>query len=576
MLDKLDIARALRETGTLLQIKGENPFRARAYETGADALEQLTDDLGALVRSKKLTGIKGIGPALAAQIAELYQTGRSGQLEELRAELPSGVLELAKVPGMSLKRMKALHEALGIGSVEELKRACLAGKVRAVKGFGAKTEASLLEGIARYEARDERVLLVDALEAAEPLLAHVRGCDATERADLAGSIRRWEETVAAIDLVAAADDPAQVIDCFVRSPQVAEVEERGDARCRVRLSGGLRGELLCVPPRDYAAALHHRTGAPDYLSALGSLARELGLTLDERGLSRGKKRLSVKTEEDLYEHIGVPYIAPELRESAEDIIAAVERAARAGREGELVEEGDIQGMVHCHTVYSDGKNTVEEMALEAEAMGMKYLTITDHSPAAHYANGVGLDRLKKQWDEIARVQERVSVKLLRGTESDILESGKLDYPDAILEQLDVIIASIHSRMKMNADQMTRRLVSAMRLPVFKIWGHALGRLIQRREPFACRVEEVLDAVAESRAAVEVNGDPYRLDMEPRWIKEARKRGIRFVISTDAHSTTALHNLRFGVGTARRGGLRRDEVLNALGPAAFRKAVRPAA
>ncbi|WP_437927161.1 PHP domain-containing protein [Sorangium sp. So ce291] len=576
MLDKLDIARSLREMGMLLQIKGENPYRARAYETGADALEELTDDLGELIKARRLTELKGIGAALAAQIAELYQTGRSEQLEKLRAELPRGVLELSQVPGMTLKRIKALHEALGIGSVEELKQACLTGKVRGVKGFGAKVESSLLEGIHRHETRDERILLVDALELAEPLLAQVRACEATEQADLAGSIRRWEETVADIDIVAAADDAEQVIDRFARSPRVANVEERGESRCTVRFSGGLRGELLCVPPRYYAAALHHRTGAPAYLSALGALARELGLTLDEKGLLRGNKRLPVKTEEDLYRHLGLPFIAPELREGVDDLVDAAALSDAHGRDEGLIEEGDIQGMVHCHTVYSDGKNTVEEMALEAESMGMKYLTITDHSPAAHYAGGVGLDRLKQQWDEIARVQERVSVKLLRGTESDILESGKLDYPDAILEQFDVIIASIHSRMKMDADQMTRRLVSAMKQPVFKIWGHALGRLIQRREPFACRVEEVLDAVAESRAAVEVNGDPYRLDMQPRWIKEARKRGIRFVISTDAHSTNALHNLRFGVGTARRGGLRRGEVLNALGPAAFKKAVRPAA
>ncbi|WP_437779755.1 PHP domain-containing protein [Sorangium sp. So ce1097] len=573
MLDKLDIARALREMGLLLQLKGENPYRARAYDAGAEALEGLADDLGALVSAKKLTSIRGIGAALAAQIAELHQTGRSEQLEKLRAELPRGVLELSQVPGMTLKRIKALHDALGVGSVAELKQACLTGKVRGVKGFGPKIESSLLEGIHRHETHDDRVLLVDALELAEPLLDHVRGCEATAQAELAGGIRRWEETVARVDLVAAADDAARVIDLFARFPRVAEVEERGASRCAVRFSGGLRGELLCVPPRDYAAALHRRTGAPAYVDALGALARELGFTLDERGLLRGDERLAVETEADLYRHLGLPFIAPELREGAEDIVAA---ATRDSGDDALIEQGDIQGIVHCHTVYSDGKNTIEEMALAAEAMGMKYLTITDHSPAAHYAGGVGLDRLKQQWDEIARVQERVKVKLLRGTESDILESGSLDYPDAILEQLDVIIASIHARMKMDADQMTRRLVSAMKQPVFKIWGHALGRLIQRREPFACRVEEVLDAVAESRAAVEVNGDPYRLDMEPRWIKEARKRGIRFVISTDAHSTSALHNLRFGVGTARRGGLRRGEVLNALGPAAFKKAVRPAA
>lgn len=575
MHDKLDIARALREMALLLQLKGENPYKARAYEAGAQALEELTEDLGALVAERKLTSVRGIGAALAAQITELYQTGRSEQLEALRAELPRGVLELSQVPGMTLKRIKALHEALGIGSVEELKQACLAGKVQGVKGFGAKIEATLLEGIQRHEARDERILLVDALEVAEPLLAHVRGCEATEQAALAGAIRRWNETVDRIDLVAAAEDPAAVMDCVARFPRVATVEARGASRCAVTFSGGLSGEVLCVPPGDYAAALLHTTGAPAHIEALRALAREQGLTLDERGLFRGGERLPARTEEELYRHLGLPFIAPELREGDGEIEAA--RALRAGeRDDRLIEEADIQGMVHCHTVFSDGKNTIEEMALEAEAMGMKYLTITDHSPAAHYANGVSIDRLKQQWDEIARVQERVKVKLLRGTESDILESGALDYPDAILEQFDVIIASIHSRMKMDADQMTRRLVNAMRLSVFKIWGHALGRLIQRREPFACRVEEVLDAVAESRAAIEVNGDPHRLDMEPRWIKEARKRGIRFVISTDAHSTGGLHNLRFGVGTARRGGLRRGEVLNTLGPAAFQQAVRPTA
>ncbi|MGK4008866.1 DNA polymerase/3'-5' exonuclease PolX [Sorangium sp. So ce1036] len=573
MHDKLDIARALREIALLLQLKGENPFKARAYDTGAQALEELTDDLGALVAEKKLTSVRGIGAALAGQIAELFQTGRSEQLEALRAELPRGVLELSQVPGMTLKRIKALHEALGIGSVEELKQACLTGKVRGVKGFGAKIEATLLEGIYRHETRDERVLLADALEVAEPLLAHVRGCEATAQADLAGAIRRWEETVDRIDLVAAAEDPAAVMDCLARFPRVAAVDERGASRCAVRFSGGLSGELLCVPPGDYAAALLHRTGAPAHVEALRALARGQGLSLDERGLLRGGERLPARTEEELYRHLGLPFIAPELREGEGEIEAAA--APRAGeRDDGLIEEADIQGMVHCHTVFSDGKNTIEEMAQAAEAMGMKYLTITDHSPAAHYANGVGVDRLKQQWDEIARVQERVKVKLLRGTESDILESGALDYPDAILERFDVIIASIHSRMKMDADQMTRRLVNAMRLPVFKIWGHALGRLIQRREPFACRVEEVLDAVAGSRAAIEVNGDPHRLDMEPRWIKEARKRGIRFVISTDAHSTGGLHNLRFGVGTARRGGLCRGEVLNALGPDAFAQAVRP--
>jgi DNA polymerase (family 10) len=231
-------------------------------------------------------------------------------------------------------------------------------------------------------------------------------------------------------------------------------------------------------------------------------------------------------------------------------------------------------MVHCHTMYSDGKHSVEQMVAAAEAMGMKYITITDHSPTAFYAGGVKIDRLHEQWEEIDRVQEQTKVRILKGTESDILQNGMLDYPDWILEQFDVIVASIHSRYKMNSDQMTQRIVTAMRQPVFKIWGHALGRLIQRRPPFECRVEEILDVIAESRAAIEINGDPYRLDMEPRWIREARKRKIKFVISVDAHSMNALHNVQYGVGIARRGWVTKKEVLNALGVKAFQKAVRP--
>src|SRR4030095_3579211 len=260
-----------------------------------------------------------------------------------------------------------------------------------------------------------------------------------------------------------------------------------------------------------------------------------------------------------------------LREDEGEIEAALKKTLP----DELITLADIQGMIHCHTTYSDGKHSVAEMARSAEAMGMKYLTITDHSPTAFYAGGLKLDRLKRQWDEIDETQEQVKIKLLKGTESDILADGRLDYPDKILEKFDVVIASIHSRYKMDSEKMTKCLVTAMRQPIFKIWGHALGRLIQRRPPFACDVERVLDVIAESRAAVEVNGDPYRLDMEPHWIREARKRKIKFVISVDAHSAGAMNNLKYGVGMARRGWLQKNEVLNTLGVKAFATAVRPA-
>jgi DNA polymerase (family 10) len=278
----------------------------------------------------------------------------------------------------------------------------------------------------------------------------------------------------------------------------------------------------------------------------------------------------VKSETDIYKRLGMQYVPPELREDTGEIEAALKRRVAE----DLITTGDIQGMVHCHTMYSDGKHSVEQMVSAAEAMGMKYITITDHSPTAFYAGGVKIDRLQQQWEEIDRVQEQTKIRILKGTESDILADGSLDYPDWVLEQFDVIVASIHSRYKMDRDQMTRRIVAAMKQPVFKIWGHALGRRILQRPPFDCRVEEILDVIAESRAAVEINGDPYRLDMEPRWLREARKRKIKFVISVDAHSMGALNNVKFGVGIARRGWVRRGEVLNALGVKAFQKAVRP--
>jgi DNA polymerase (family 10) len=297
------------------------------------------------------------------------------------------------------------------------------------------------------------------------------------------------------------------------------------------------------------------------VARLDAIARDRGVSLDDPPAAG---------EAEVYGRLGLTFVPPELREDAGEIALA----GAGDTFADLVALGDIRGMVHCHTEHSDGRNTVLEMAQEADAMGMDYITITDHSPSAHYARGVALDRLQRQWDEIAAAQEQVRVKILRGTESDILADGALDYPDRILEQLDVIIASIHGRLKMDEDAMTARIVRAMKQPVFKIWGHALGRLVLRRPPIACRVEEILDAVAASPAAIEVNGDPYRLDLAPEWIRSARARRIPFVISVDAHSTRGMHNLVYGVQTARRGGLRRGEVLNALPAPAFAQRVKP--
>jgi DNA polymerase (family 10) len=511
-------------------------------------------------------------------------------LDELRAKHPPGVLELLQVPELGPKKVAALREALGVSSVADLEAACLSGRVRELRGFGARTEQKILEGIGRLRARESsrRTLLADAVEVGERILSHLDASNACLRRDLAGSARRGKETVGDLDVVAASTEPAALAEHLTRFPLVAEVLARGETKTTVRLGSGLGVDLRIVPPEDYPTLLHHLTGSKAHHVKLRGIARDRGYTLSEWGLFHlppgrppagasdgpppGSTKVRVESEEALYAALGMRHVPPELREDEGEIEAALE----GGLPRDLVAIDDVRGMVHCHTTWSDGRASVEEMARAAEALGMEYLTVTDHSASAGYAGGLDVDRLRRQWDEIDRVQEKVRIRLLKGSEADILESGALDWPDAVLERLEVVVASIHSRMKMGEDEMTRRLVRAMGLPVFKIWGHALGRLLGERDPYACRVEEVLDALAGSRGAVEVNGDPKRLEADPRILRLAGARGIPVVLSVDAHSVKDLGSLRWAVATARRGWVRRGDVLNARTAEAFREAVRPVA
>jgi DNA polymerase (family 10) len=570
LLDKFEIAQSLREIGALLELKGENSFKVKAYQNGAEAIENLAEELGQLVDKRQLTEIRGIGDALAAKIAELYLTGRCAVLENLRAELPPGVIELSQIPGLSTKKIQALHSALNITSIDELRHACMSGLVSSVPGFGKKTEQKILEGIESYENRVERILLLDAQEIAERIKSTMRRAGLVEL-ETAGSLRRWQETIGDINLVASTKTAGEkALDTFENHPAVTRIEQRNEDSVRVRLASGTKANLVVSSPANFPFAMLAQTGSTAHWQRLRDIAASKGFELSEKGLLRGGNSVPVKSEAEIYSHLDLPYIPPELRED----VGEIEEAQNGARFDDLIEIDQLQGMIHCHTTYSDGRNSIEEMAVAAEKMGMSYITITDHSPAAHYAGGVEIDRLKRQWEEIARVQEKVKIKLLRGTESDILEDGALDYPDSVLDHLDIVIASIHSRMKMDEEQMTKRLISCMKRPHFKVWGHALGRLVLRRDPIKCNVEEVLDAAAESRVAIEINGDPYRLDMEPRWLRAARQRGLKFVISVDAHSIGNLYNLPYGVHMARRGFVRTAEVLNARAVTEFIRHVRP--
>jgi DNA polymerase (family X) len=560
-LDRFGIAAALQEIAQLMELKGgQFRFKAKAYNAGARAIQGVAD-LDRLVREDRLTTLPRIGDALASQIKQLYLTGESSVLTGLRKEFPKGVVELSAVPGLSVEKIRQLQDELGITSIAELKAAAEAGQLKTLKGFGPKTEQKLLAQVSTPVQKPKRRLhLHHAWNTADQIIDYLKAIDGVVDVSVAGSLRRWEETVGVIDIVAGSDDPAALIAKFLEFPLILSSHIEDENTCVAQFADGAQVWLTAVPPKEFGITLFVKTGSQAHIEKIMAHAQRKKISF---------ARLP-RTEEQIYKRLGMSYIPPELREDAGEIEAALAKEIPE----DLLTEADIKGQVHCHTTYSDGIHTLEAMVRGAEEMGMKYITITDHSPTAIYANGLKLDRLKRQWDEIDEVQEKVSIKILRGTESDIIASGKLDYPDDVLEKLDVIVASIHARYKMDATKMTERITTAMRQPVFKIWGHALGRLLQRRPPFECDVEHILDVIAESKAAIEINGDPYRLDLEPRWVREARKRKIKFVISTDAHSVKAMNNIKYGVAMARRGWVTRKEVLNTLNTTAFAKAVRP--
>ena len=559
-LDRFGVAAALQEIGQLMDLKGgQFRFKAKAYNAGARAIQGVAD-LDRLVKEDRLTTLPRIGDALASQIKQLYLTGESSVLNGLRQEFPKGVIELSSVPGLSVEKIKQLDEA-GISSLAQLKDAAENGRLEQLKGFGPKTAQRLLTQLATPVHKPKRRLhRHQAWNTADQCVEYLKAIDDVVDVHVAGSLRRWEETISVIDIVASAKDPAAVIEKFQEFPLVLSSQLDGENACVAQFADGAQVWLTVVPPQEFGITLFVKTGSQAHIEKIKDYAEKKKVNF---------ARLP-RTEEQLYKRLGMDYIPPELREDAGEIEAALANMLPE----DLVTEADIKGVVHCHTTYSDGIHTLEAMVRGAEEMGMKYITITDHSPTAIYANGLKIDRLKRQWDEIDEVQEKVSIKILRGTESDIIASGKLDYPDDVLEKFDVIVASIHARYKMDAEKMTERITTAMREPVFKIWGHALGRLLQRRPPVECDVERILDVIAESKAAIEINGDPYRLDLEPRWLREARKRKIKFVVSTDAHSVKAMNNIKYGVAMARRGWITRKEVLNTLNTAAFAKAVKP--
>jgi len=583
-MTKAEIAGILEEIGTLLELKGENPFKVRAYRAGARVLESIEEkELAGLVANQGLEAVPGIGRALAQKIAELATTGKLAFFEELKASIEPGLVEMLQIPGLGPKKIIALHERLGIASVASLLQACEAGKVAELAGFGEKSQAKILTGIRNREAYGKRRLWWDAWEIAAPIVEGLRALPGVNRAEAAGSLRRGLETVGDLDFLVAAAEPGPVVAWFTALPGVKEVTASGDTKASVRFESGLQADLRIVPQEQFAFALHHFTGSKEHNVQMRQRALARGLSLSEWGLApaageqsvkekvlgakdapRGTGNLAARSEAELFGLLGLHEIPPELREGLGEI-----EAAERGELPRLVALGDIRGAFHNHTSASDGSNTLSEMAAAADALGWEYLGIADHSKSSFQANGLNEDRLRRQVDEIRALNAsgRFRAHLFAGVECDILADGRLDFEDDVLARLDYVVVSVHNALTQDEAAMTGRIVGALGHPFPTMLGHMTGRLLLRREGYALDSARVLAAAVAHNAIVELNANPYRLDMDWRIWRRAAGPGAPgrdlplCSINPDAHDTSGLEFVRAGVNSARKGWLTREDVLN---------------
>src|SRR5918992_1155187 len=559
-MDSRTAAHVLAQIGSFLELRGENRFKSRAYASAARAVQALdTDDLGPMLRSGELAGAPGIGPATLSVIRDLVELGESSYLERLRASTPDGLLEMLRVPGLGPTKIHQIHRDLGIETVHELEEAARDGRLATLRRFGPKTAEKILKGIAFLRDTGARVLLPHALGEARRLLAAVAAHPEVERAEIAGGVRRHREVIRDIDIVAACrGDPVSVASSFTRIAGVRNVVGAGGPSVSITFIDGTHFDLYCATPAHFAVALWRATGSDTHVADVTERLVSRGLTIESDELRDGEGRASaVPDETALYRAAGLAYVPPELREGMGEVEAAERGAIPA-----LVEYGDIQGVLHCHSTFSDGASTVEEMAYAARARGWRYIGISDHSESAFYAAGVTRERILEQHDEIDRVNDSLEdFRVLKGVEADILADGRVDYDIEFLERFDYVIASIHSRFGMNEAAMTERVLTALDNPHLTILGHPTGRLLLTREPYPIDMKAVLEKAGEVGVAVELNADPHRLDLDWRLLPMAKARGVAVEIGPDAHSTKGLDYTEIGIGMARKGWLEKSDVLN---------------
>ena len=571
-MDKHQVAAILDEIGTLLELQGENSFRCNAYHNGARAIEQLEEDLATVVREGRLAAVPSIGTTLREKITTLVTTGKLPFHEDLLKKTPPGLLDILRIQGLGPKRVKVLYDKLGIDTLDKLADACETGQVAQLKGMGEKTQQKILEGIQFLRQTGSRVRIDAAERLAMHVLEQLRKAPGIIRIELCGSLRRRRETIKDIDILISSDAPAPIMAHFVSLPGVEQVIAHGDTKSSVIVQGDgrllMNADLRIVRDEEFPFALHYFTGSKEHNIAMRQRAQAEGLKLNEYELVGPHRRVAARDEAEIYKALGLVYIPPELRENTGEMDAAAD-----GELPNLVEIGDIKGVFHNHTTYSDGGNSVEEMAHAAKALGLKYLGLADHSQSLTVANGLSPQRVRQQQKEIDDVNKRLKgFTIFKGIECDILADGSLDYDDDVLASFDYEVASVHSHFAQSREEMTARIIKAVRNPYTTMLGHATGRLLLKREGYQVDLDAVLQAAAESGTMVEINAHPVRLDLDWIHCKRAKALGVTIVINPDAHSTEELALYRYGVDVARRGWLERGDVFNTKSLAEVTKAL----
>lgn len=555
-----EIASKFDHLADLLEIKDANEFRVRAYRNAANTIRDQSRSIASMVKEgDDLSELPDIGDDLAGKITTIVRTGKFPLLEEVAEDMDEAIVDATRIPGIGPKRAKALFDKLDLSSLDDLEDAAEEGEIADVSGFGEKTQARIKKELKQGDITEQRFHLDTAEDFAEPLIAYIREIDGVEKAEIAGSYRRRKETVGDLDILVAGQDGGAIIDAFVAYDEVDEVESKGKTRSTVTLRSGINVDLRVIPKESWGAAMHYFTGSKEHNVAGRRRAQDRGLKLNEYGLYEEKSRVGGATEDEVYDAIDLPWIDPVLREDRGEIEAAEE-----GDLPDLVTLDDIRGDLHSHTKASDGKHSLRQMAEAAMDRGYKYLAITDHSKSQTQAGGLSADDLERQIDDIAELNDGFNgFLLLAGCEVDILEDGDLDFPDSLLSKLDLVVASIHSKLDLDEEAQTDRIIRAMDSPEVNIIGHPTGRMLEKRRPYPLDMERVIEAAADRGCALELNANPNRLDLSDIHCRQAAELGVRIAISTDAHATGGLGNMRYGVDQARRGWLNRKDVLNTL-------------